>query len=796
MSGWSLRAQITIKGNVLDVNDSTAIEGASVSLSNGKGAFTDEKGGFSFQLESAPTITVKFQYSGVDSSYVVTTEPGKTEYNIRMLLGQKKEFSLDVTVITAGKHAQNLANLTGSVDVIGQKKVDMQISSRIEDALQQNSGVDIIDGQPNIRGSSGYAYGAGSRVMVMLDGLPLLSPDAQYAQFDLIPTDNISQIEVLKGASSVLYGSSALGGVINVLMADAPEKPKTSIRLRGAAYGSPADKSLDWDSTKSAMNAGINIFHSRKIGRHDLVVLGDYWRQSGWRYGTGGQEGRAQVMTKFRPKAVPGMTWGVNASMKFDSSTTFLFWDSYKAVPTDSNPFMIPFGSSDTVFQSYGAYSGINSARSQLNTRYAVDPFIKYLTKKNQIHSYRGRYMKTINTNDTGQGSNNSMWYNDYQFTTRLWDDRITWVSGGTASFNFANGDSLYGGSHRAINLAVYTQMDAKLTAKLNATLGGRFDSWNVDNTRTDRAPIFRAGLNYEIVKGTNVRASFGQAFRSPSIAERFTNTFASGLVITPNPDLLVEKGYSAELAFRQGFLTGTKERSVLGYVDVAGFVMDYNNMIEFGVKTPDQFSINPKPVFTAKNFAHARTAGVEATAMVQVTRDKFHFDFNGGLTYTNPVNLNPAPDSAQVDLYGTLGPQSQPFNGNSFGMLLAMLSPADFNGHRTDNPKVLKYRSKWLNRFSATVGYGPFNVTCNYRYKSRLLAIDQFLYVAIPGSADWVRAHDKGYGLVDFIVSTQVSKAFNISLSAENVFNTEYAILPGIIGEQRNFNIQMKYVF
>ena len=94
------------------------------------------------------------------------------------------------------------------------------------------------------------------------------------------------------------------------------------------------------------------------------------------------------------------------------------------------------------------------------------------------------------------------------------------------------------------------------------------------------------------------------------------------------------------------------------------------------------------------------------------------------------------------------------------------------------------------------SVGYRAFNLTCNYRYKSAVLAIDQFLYAAIPGASDWVKAHPKGYGLVDIIASAQVTKGFQIALSAENAFNREYVILPGIIGEQRNFNIQMKYVF
>jgi outer membrane cobalamin receptor len=793
-TGPNMTAQnVTIKGVVKDANEGKPLEAATVSCA-GKGTFTDAGGKFSLEVPKASNYSVRIQLTDVgDTTVVVQDLAGQTTYEVNASLG--KVFTQDDVVITAGKHEQVLADVPTSIDIVKQKAIDMQASSSIIDAMQQKSGVDVIDGQPNIRGSSGYAYGVGSRVMVMLDGLPLLSPDASYAQFDLIPTDNIKQIEVLKGASSVLYGSSALGGVINVIMGDAPEKPKTSIRLRGTAYDAPYNKALDWDGAgKFAKSAGINVFHTQKIGNQDISGLMDVWHDTGFRYGTGATKGRFQIMTKFRPN-VQGLTFGANASMTFDSSTTFLFWDSY--LPADT---MLTFNlPADTIFGVRGAYSGVNSARSQFNTRYTVDPFVRYLTPKGMIHQYRGRMMLTNNVNNTNQSSHNKMFYNDYQFTLPLFDTRATWVSGATGQYNLIDGDSLYGGNHHSLNLAVYTQLDAKVTSKLTTSVGARFDNWTIDDSINNRSPIFRAGANYRIAEGTNVRASIGQAFRSPSIAERYTNTFASGLTIAPNPDLQVEKGYSAEIGFRQGFKTpkSTKERSVLGFVDVAGFLMDYNNMIEFGAKMPDTLPPNQIPpiIFWAKNYSHARTTGIEGTAMVQVTHDDFTFDFNGGVTFLNPVNLNPVDTAQQADIYQYIGSQNAPFTLPAFGMLSSMFLPADNAFHREDNPKFLKYRSKWLNRFSATVGFKTLSFTCNYRYKSAIKHIDQFLYVAVPGSADFVRTHPKGYSLYDFILGWQTTPQFSVSLIGKNVFNKEYAILPGIIGEQRTFNVQMKLV-
>ena len=140
---------MTIKGKVADVNDSTALELVTVAVGSEAGMNTEADGLFSLEVNAAPTINVLFRYGGRDSIVIVTTEPGKSEYVLDVRLGQKSSFTMDVVTFTESRHAKNLANLTGSMDVVNQKKVDLQATSDIKDALVQNSGVDIIDGQPD-----------------------------------------------------------------------------------------------------------------------------------------------------------------------------------------------------------------------------------------------------------------------------------------------------------------------------------------------------------------------------------------------------------------------------------------------------------------------------------------------------------------------------------------------------------------------------------------------------------------------------------------------------------------------
>src|SRR5205085_5635963 len=106
----------------------------------------------------------------------------------------------------------------------------------MDEGLDYIPGVNIIDGQANIRGGSGWSYGAGSRVQIMVDDLPQLTADANDAKWNFFPVENLEQIEVIKGASSVMFGSSALNGVMNIRTAFPRDTPSTKVSLFGGMY--------------------------------------------------------------------------------------------------------------------------------------------------------------------------------------------------------------------------------------------------------------------------------------------------------------------------------------------------------------------------------------------------------------------------------------------------------------------------------------------------------------------------------------------------------------------------------
>ena len=180
----------------------------------GLGTSTDFNGDYQISLPQG-CHDLLFQYIGYkDLLKNVCLEQNKN-LNIDVSLEEASEV-LGTVVISAGKFEQKLEEVTVSMDVIKPALIENKTATSLDRTMNQSPSVHIVDGQANIRSGSGWSYGAGSRVMVMVDGMPLMNGDQGGVEWQLVPMENISQIEVIKGASSVLFGSSALNGTINI----------------------------------------------------------------------------------------------------------------------------------------------------------------------------------------------------------------------------------------------------------------------------------------------------------------------------------------------------------------------------------------------------------------------------------------------------------------------------------------------------------------------------------------------------------------------------------------------------
>ena len=233
-----------IRGRVFDSVTGNGLQGASIIFKSNSGIVAGINGTF-FLKTNPGNISVTFNHIG----YKTVTRMVKLADNDTVFLNIGLETDIaeiDPVVVSAGRIEQRISELSVSMMLIKPDAINKNHITDTKELLTKTSGIEVMDGQASVRGGSGFSYGAGSRVLALIDGLPVMAADAGNIKWSYLPLENISQIEIIKGASSVAYGSSALNGVINFRTADATAKPVTNFYAESGIYGSPSNKNWKW----------------------------------------------------------------------------------------------------------------------------------------------------------------------------------------------------------------------------------------------------------------------------------------------------------------------------------------------------------------------------------------------------------------------------------------------------------------------------------------------------------------------------------------------------------------------
>ncbi len=690
---------------------------------------------------------------------------------------------LDEVVVSAGKYEQKLSDVTVSMEVIKPELLHNKCVAQLDQIMNQVPGVYVTDGQISIRGGSGYSYGAGSRVIMLVDEMPMLSADAGDIKFNYIPIETMEQMEVIKGASSALYGSSALNGVINMRTKYARDKPETQVSRYSGIFGDSNTPSYNWWKTNNKSNPayqGTTFAHAQKFGNLDVVIGGQLFNDDGYRKGSYEDRIRGNINLRYNFKKVRGLSLGVNGTIMNYKGNLFFLWK-------DADH---PYEARDNTLQAYN------------NKRNNIDPFIVYNSEKFGRHSLRGRYFLTENTNNLNgldQSSRAELYYGEYQWQKRLINN-FNFTSGLVAMRQVVLAQILYG-NHFGENYAAYLQADKKFFHRLTVSVGARAEYYKVDTSQTKGGffflknpkknnlpiqPVFRAGLNYQLFEYTFLRASFGQGYRFPSVAEKYINTYVSSLNIFPNPSLQPEQGWSAELGAKHGF----KISNFQGFLDVAGFVTHYYNMIDFVFK----YDTAGKPItnvnvfidnagFQSQNIGRANITGIDASISGTGKIGPVQVGLLMGYTYINPINPDFDPKK-------------------------------DTNGTMLTN--LLRYRNKTMFKNDIQLSYKDFSVGWSIRYNSIMENIDNrfekpliydllnpntafyndpILYI-LPGLKAYRAAHNKGVWVNDVRIGYQVSAHLKVAFIVNNLLNAEFMSRPGLIEPPRTFIFQMSVKF
>ena len=214
------RAQTAVVYGTVEDELGHPVPGAHVVLENTTvGAVAAMDG--TYTIESVPPGPQTLVASAVGfrrTTRSVVAEPGArlgVDFVLEEILLESGE-----VVVTALRRPEVTALVPVSVSVVTNEDLQDRNVLALDDALRYTPGVQMAENQVNIRGSSGFSYNVGSRVLLLVDGVPMLGPETGGVPFDALPLPQVARIEVVKGPGSALYGSGALGGVINVITRD------------------------------------------------------------------------------------------------------------------------------------------------------------------------------------------------------------------------------------------------------------------------------------------------------------------------------------------------------------------------------------------------------------------------------------------------------------------------------------------------------------------------------------------------------------------------------------------------
>ena len=361
-----------VTGVVTDFQTREPLIGVTVYDANdpSHGTVTDFDGNYTISVDTRKPTMLTFSYVGYDSESRSVNATTKV-INVPLLTHNE---ILDDVVVTAGRFEQRQTDVTVSMEVLKPQALRSQAPTDLSSTLQTLPGVEIIDKQPSIRGGGGWTYSVGSRCQVLMDGMTILNPKTGEINWNNIPLENVAQVEVIKGASSVLYGSSALNGVINVRTQRPGLEPETKVSGYVGIYDNYKDYA--YTGARLPLYYGAEASHSRRVGNFDVSMAISGFKDEGYRKQSFNDRVRLGGNLTYHHPVDEGkyMTVGANVNYVANQFGDFFIWRSPKD-PIHPSPLT-------------------NMGRKEHN--FNIDPFFNYDdTERGISHKLRTRFYLT-----------------------------------------------------------------------------------------------------------------------------------------------------------------------------------------------------------------------------------------------------------------------------------------------------------------------------------------------------------------------------------------------------------------
>lgn len=570
-------------------------------LGTEKGAASDKEGKFEIKNLSSGTYTLIVSMIGFKTEKILDLRLEDRSKFVEIVL-EPIAIESGPVIITAYKYEQDISELPVSAEVISSEKLFRKNFINLEDAMRYVPGVNMTSYQISIRGSSGYSRGAGTRVLLAYDGIPFYTGDTGEIIWESIPVTQVERVEIIKGASSSLYGSAAIGGVVNVITKKIPDEPVTYFKSTLGVWDKPYYDEWKWADNLRLFNSST-LSHSRKIG--SLGIAASFSRIEDMSYKQSGFYHRYVGYLK----AEYDFSKSSSAALFFNSlnqkSGNFLYWK-------DSRNALTP--------------PQADQGQSITTNRQMLGLLFKQIINENFFINFRGSYYRSDWKDQTASANSavSDLFRGEVQFNNSL-TDKIFLISGIESSFSNLSSDIF--GNPTSVSLGAYSQSEFKFDFPLIVTLGLRYDFIKIDTLESSSAFSPKLGLNYKVNESLVFRSSIAFGFRAPTLAETFTSTTASGITIKPNPRLKPESNFTFEIgSVYKPFNNLT--------LDAAIFQNEFYDFIEPGVDPSDG-------LIYFDNVVRARIQGAELSANIKLFDEKLSLSISHTYLWSRDLEKN-----------------------------------------------------------------------------------------------------------------------------------------------------------
>ncbi len=594
----------SVNGRVIDARSGEGLPGVNIQIQGSYlGTTTDLEGYYTLEGLSPGIYTISFTMMG----YAPLNRK-----NVEVILDVPVQLTVPLksnvlaspqVVVTSSRKEQDILESPFSVSAIGPREIQAKAVVNMIDILSYESGVSTIKGQLNIRGTSGYTMGAGTRSLLLLDGIPMLGSAAGNVTWGTIPSSEVDRVEIVKSGGSAMYGSSAMGGVVNIITRNAPPQPETRIATKIGLYSHPRIDEWRWRVNRGLLyNAELS--HSRRIGNHAFWMRvqkrsDDGFMELNW-------EEAVNVSAKLKLNFGSAHSAALFVNVLDDKAGLTSIWKS------SANPFEAPEGSSR---------DGTQGRKVVLNGHYnyVYSPDLVFKTKGS------GYWNEWSSFGVDPDYSNENRFYEEVQ-ASKSWTSNLTSIFGLTMQQNKVNAQIF--GDHTSSSFATFLLIEKRLH-QFTLSAGSRWEAYRVDGKSQDDVFTPQLAINWKPSPWLGLRISTGKGFRVPTVAEMFTTARRSIFTVEPNPNLISETSINRE--FGLTILAGQIGFFDLVKLDAAIFHNRFKNFIE---PIPDSDA-----VIHFQNIADARIMGLEIGLGFSALNSLI--DYKSAFTVLDPMETN-----------------------------------------------------------------------------------------------------------------------------------------------------------